>query len=118
MLPWGRFATARAHGAGVPHMAAPASAPGLACMDASPPIASRGVLIAPAAPLHRAGAKRAVDAFTPTGALLKAVIIGGASPIGGLDLLTDKPLLAGPSFAQGFGRINLGGPPRTCKDGL
>jgi hypothetical protein len=56
------------------------------------------------------GAKSAADALVPSAALLKAVAIDGALPLGGKDLCAScggAPVSKIPSFDQGWGRIHL-----------
>lgn len=55
-----------------------------------------------------AGVANSADAFTPSGALLKAVLVGGAASIAGFEADTGLPIDPPPSFRQGFGRVLLG----------
>ena len=52
------------------------------------------------------GRPTAANAFTPSGALIKAVLLGGAYAMDGF---TERgmPLEPPPSFRQGFGRVQL-----------
>lgn len=63
----------------------------------------------PPPPPLAAGSKDPANAFTPTGALLKAVLLGGAATIVGFEADTGLPVDPPPSFRQGFGRVFLGG---------
>lgn len=54
------------------------------------------------------GVANPADAFTPSGALLKAVLLGGAASIAGFEADTGLPIDPPPSFRQGFGRVQLG----------
>jgi len=45
--------------------------------------------------------------LTPSGALLKAVLLGGAQHLRGYDQVTGLPIEPSPSFRQGYGRIDL-----------
>ena len=56
-----------------------------------------------------AGRKNPGDSVSPSGALLKAVLLGGAATIGGFEADTGLPVDPPPSFRQGFGRVFLGG---------
>lgn len=47
------------------------------------------------------------NGFKPSGALVKAVLIGGASGLLGFDPDTGLPLAPPPSYRQGFGRVQL-----------
>jgi hypothetical protein len=53
------------------------------------------------------GAPVAANAFKPGGALVKAVLIGGAAGLNGFESDTGLPLAPPPSFRQGFGRVML-----------
>lgn len=44
---------------------------------------------------------------TPSGALLKAVLLGGAQHLRGYDQVTGLPIEPSPSFRQGYGRLDL-----------
>ncbi len=57
--------------------------------------------------LYPSGARRPADSFTPSGALIKAVLINGAAAMTGF---TDAglPLEATPNAHTGFGRVHLG----------
>ena len=55
-----------------------------------------------------AGARNPSDAFSPTGALVKAVMLGGAAAITGFEADTGLPVDWPPSFRLGFGRVFLG----------
>lgn len=46
--------------------------------------------------------------FAPSGALVKAVLLGGAAGLEGFESDTGLPLAPPPSFRQGFGRLHLG----------
>lgn len=55
------------------------------------------------------GAANPADAFVPSAALLRAVLIGGAVAIGGVEANANGlPVDPPPSSRQGFGRIHLG----------
>lgn len=54
------------------------------------------------------GAAYPADAFVPSAALLRALLIGGAVPIGGVEANTGRPVDPPPSSRQGFGRVHLG----------
>lgn len=54
------------------------------------------------------GKANPADAFVPSAALLRAMLIGGAVPIGGVEANTGLPVDPPPSSRQGFGRIHLG----------
>lgn len=53
------------------------------------------------------GSPTTENAFAPSGALVKAVLIGGASGLSGYEPDTGLPLAPPPSFRQGFGRVHL-----------
>ena len=53
------------------------------------------------------GQASANDTFAPSGALVKAVLIGGAAGLSGFEPDTGLPLAPPPSFRQGFGRVQL-----------
>ena len=57
---------------------------------------------------YPSGAANAPDAFEPTAALLKAVLVAGAASIDGYEADTGLPIDPTPSFRQGFGRVFLG----------
>ncbi|GAB4817256.1 hypothetical protein N2152v2_004302 [Parachlorella kessleri] len=57
---------------------------------------------------HVTGVANSTAAFTPSGALIKAVLISGASALQGVEADTGAPIAAPPSYKQGFGRVNLG----------
>lgn len=66
-----------------------------------------------------AGSRNPADTLTPTGALLKAVMMGGSTTIVGFEADTGLPVDPPPSFRQGFGRVHLGGWWLACLlDGL
>ena len=50
----------------------------------------------------------AANTVTPSGALLKAVMLGGAASITGFEADSGLPVDPTPSFRQGFGRVFLG----------
>lgn len=52
----------------------------------------------------------AANALQPSGALLKAVLLGGAATVQGYEADTGLPVDPPPSFRQGFGRVWLGAP--------
>ena len=56
---------------------------------------------------YPSGQASAGGGFAPSGALVKAVLIGGASGLAGFESDTGLPLAPPPSFRQGFGRVNL-----------
>ena len=64
--------------------------------------------LAPLALHCTAGARNPDNAFSPTGALVKAVMLGGAAAITGFEADTGLPVDWPPSFRQGFGRVFLG----------
>jgi len=49
----------------------------------------------------------AANQYAPSGALVKAVLLGGAAGLDGFESDTGLPLAPPPSFRQGFGRIDL-----------
>jgi len=53
------------------------------------------------------GVKEPSNSITPSSALLKGIIINGAMPMEGIDLLNSQAISDIPSFDQGWGRINL-----------
>lgn len=53
------------------------------------------------------GAATAANGFSPGGALVKAVLLGGAVGLTGFESDTGLPLAPPPSFRQGFGRLML-----------
>lgn len=55
-----------------------------------------------------AGARASDQGFTPSAALVKAVLLGGAASITGFEADTGLPVDPTPSFRQGFGRVFLG----------
>ncbi|KAI8475446.1 MAG: hypothetical protein J3K34DRAFT_49708 [Monoraphidium minutum] len=55
---------------------------------------------------YPSGGRDAGAAYTPSGVLLKAALVGGASNMVGYTELS-LPLEPAPSFRQGFGRLNL-----------
>lgn len=59
-------------------------------------------------PWPPAGAANPDDSITPSGALIKAVMLGGAATITGFEADTGLPLDPPPSFRQGFGRVFTG----------
>ena len=54
------------------------------------------------------GAANPSDSFVPSAALLRAVLIGGAVSVGGVEANTGLPIDPPPSTRQGFGRLWLG----------
>ncbi len=56
---------------------------------------------------YPSGEKNLSNSIIPSSALLKAIIINGAMPMEGIDLLNNQPITNIPSFDQGWGRINL-----------
>lgn len=54
------------------------------------------------------GSAKSGAGFAPSGALVKAVLLGGASGLAGFESDTGLPLAPPPSFRQGFGRLHLG----------
>ena len=57
---------------------------------------------------YPSGVRNANDAMVPSAALLKAVLINGATPMKGFES-DGKPIDPPPSSRQGWGRINLAG---------
>lgn len=57
---------------------------------------------------YPSGIANASAGFTPTGALIKAVLIAGATSLGGFEADTGLPVPAPPSYSQGYGRVFLG----------
>ena len=53
------------------------------------------------------GSAAAANQYAPSGALLKAVLLGGAAGMDGFESDTGLPLAPPPSFRQGFGRVDL-----------
>ena len=53
------------------------------------------------------GSSAAANQYAPSGALVKAVLLGGAAGLDGFESDTGLPLAPPPSFRQGFGRIDL-----------
>ncbi|HPR63221.1 MAG TPA: S8 family serine peptidase [Thermoanaerobaculia bacterium] len=53
------------------------------------------------------GSRAAENVRIPSGALLKACLINGAVPLGGIDTLTSGPVSTIPSNDQGWGRVHL-----------
>ena len=53
------------------------------------------------------GKINAANAFKPSGALVKAVLISGAGGLSGYEPDTGLPLSPPPSYRQGFGRVRL-----------
>lgn len=53
------------------------------------------------------GTATASNSFSPGGALVKAVLLGGAVGLTGFESDTGLPLAPPPSFRQGFGRLIL-----------
>ena len=47
------------------------------------------------------------NSFSPSGPLVKAMLIGGAAGLSGFEPDTGLPLSPPPSFRQGFGRLQL-----------
>lgn len=56
---------------------------------------------------YPSGSPTPANQFAPSGALVKAVLLGGASGLDGFESDTGLPLAPPPSFRQGFGRVNL-----------
>ena len=54
------------------------------------------------------GAASPNDSFVPSAALLRAVLVGGAVAIDGMEANTGLPVDPPPSSRQGFGRLHLG----------
>ena len=54
------------------------------------------------------GSAAAANQYAPSGALVKAVLLGGAAGMDGFESDTGLPLAPPPSFRQGFGRVDLG----------
>jgi len=52
-------------------------------------------------------AAAAGDRLAPSGALVKALLLGGAAGLEGFESDTGLPLAPPPSFRQGFGRVDL-----------
>ncbi len=59
-------------------------------------------------PPSPAGTRASDKGFTPSAALVKAVLLGGAASITGFEADTGLPVDPTPSFRQGFGRVFLG----------
>lgn len=57
---------------------------------------------------YPSGAANPTDGFEPTSALIKAVMVAGASSLQGYEADTGLPIDPTPSFRQGFGRVFLG----------
>ncbi|BDA48884.1 probable serine protease/ABC transporter B family protein tagD [Coccomyxa sp. Obi] len=57
---------------------------------------------------YPSGVKLPANQFAPSGALVKAVLLGGAAAMDGFEIDTGLPLAPPPSFRQGFGRAHLG----------
>ena len=57
--------------------------------------------------LYPTGAPIASNQYSPSGPLVKAVLIGGAAGLSGFEPDTGLPLAPPPSFRQGFGRLQL-----------
>lgn len=57
---------------------------------------------------YPSGAPVPANQFAPSGALVKAVLLGGAAGLDGFESDTGLPLAPPPSFRQGFGRVHLG----------
>ena len=57
---------------------------------------------------YPSGTKTSRDGFTPSGALVKATLLSGASSLKGFEADTGLPIDPPPSFYQGFGRVMLG----------
>ena len=53
------------------------------------------------------GSPVAANQHAPSGALVKAVLLGGAVGLDGFESDTGLPLAPPPSFRQGFGRLDL-----------
>lgn len=53
------------------------------------------------------GTAAAANQYAPSGALVKAVLLGGAAGMDGFESDTGLPLAPPPSFRQGFGRVDL-----------
>ncbi|BDA49389.1 probable c5a peptidase at N-terminal half [Coccomyxa sp. Obi] len=57
---------------------------------------------------YPSGAPVPANQFAPSGALVKAVLLGGAAGMDGFESDTELPLAPPPSFRQGYGRLHLG----------
>ena len=57
---------------------------------------------------YPSGLPNAPDGFEPTSALIKAVLVAGATSLSGYEADTGLPVDPPPSFRQGFGRVFLG----------
>ena len=57
--------------------------------------------------MYPTGAPTPSNQFSPSGPLVKAVLIGGAAGLSGFEPDTGLPLAPPPSFRQGFGRLQL-----------
>jgi subtilisin family serine protease len=57
---------------------------------------------------YPSGTRASDKGFTPSAALVKAVLLGGAASITGFEADTGLPVDPTPSFRQGFGRVFLG----------
>ena len=53
------------------------------------------------------GSSAPANQYAPSGAAVKAVLLGGAAGMDGFESDTGLPLAPPPSFRQGFGRLNL-----------
>ena len=53
------------------------------------------------------GSAAPADQYAPSGAAVKAVLLGGAAGMDGFESDTGLPLAPPPSFRQGFGRLDL-----------
>lgn len=57
---------------------------------------------------YPSGAPNQADSMTPSSALLKAMLVGGAASLQGYEADTGLPIDPPPSFRQGYGRVFLG----------
>lgn len=57
--------------------------------------------------IQPAGMRRPQNSFTPSGMLLKALLLAGAAPMAGVAARDGRPLDPPPSVLQGFGRLDL-----------
>ena len=56
---------------------------------------------------YPSGSATPANQYAPSGAAVKAVLLGGAAGMDGFESDTGLPLAPPPSFRQGFGRLNL-----------
>ena len=56
---------------------------------------------------YPSGSAAPANQYAPSGAAVKAVLLGGAAGMDGFESDTGLPLAPPPSFRQGFGRLDL-----------